>query len=127
VRKSINEDIGETLSTSPHARIDEVVIFRRFGEVELKRLVVMTLHEVVERSAGRDFTFKAAEGVTSLLMKCAPGTMVDNAREVIKLVERMAGVKLALYKSKGILKEGSEVWVTVWNETLDFDVDGTEM
>ena len=103
-------------------RVDEIVIFRRLGMKELKKVVDIQIGILAERLKARGIQLKTTDKARDLLGRQGYDP-VYGARPLKRVIQRMVQDPIALRMLQGEIKEGQKITVDAQGDDLVIETD----
>jgi ATP-dependent Clp protease ATP-binding subunit ClpB len=102
-------------------RVDEIIIFDRLSEEELKRIVDIQVDRLSKRLEQQKITLKLSDSAKALLAREGYDP-VYGARPLRRAIQREILDPLSIDILEGKVREGQTVYVDAKNGALDFRV-----
>ena len=102
-------------------RVDEIIIFDRLTEEELKKIVEIQLSRLTKRLAQQNITLKLSDSAKTLIAREGYDP-VYGARPLKRAIQKHILDPLSLEILEGKIREGQRIKVDAENESLTFKV-----
>ena len=123
MRQGVEEALAQTFKPEFLNRIDDVVVFHRLSEEDLKQIVELQVDALVGRVSERGITVELSDKARALLAKLGYDPTYG-ARPLKRVIQKQLVDKLALKVLEGEFGEGDAVKVDVVDGELIFKKGG---
>jgi ATP-dependent Clp protease ATP-binding subunit ClpB len=118
-RNAVTEELKRHFRPEFLNRVDDIVIFHSLGKEHLAGIVSIQLERFAQRLAAQGISFSADDKAKVFLAEKGYDP-VYGARPLKRTIQRELETPLSKKIIAGEVKEGSKVFVTVKNDTLEF-------
>lgn len=120
MKENIMEELKSSFRPEFLNRIDDIIVFRKLGEEDLKKIVKLMLKEVSSRLKAQNIQIDFTEGAQELLTK--EGFDINyGARPLRRAITKTVEDRLSEEMLKGNIKRGDKVKVSSNEDDLEFN------